>query len=388
MGMSFGRFARDLGVVCVTFLLFSPAALAGVPGGSTVNVNVQTETVNTTNVNTVVNDVILESLWNIIGNAERRNIWNRNKPPEFWEIELTVSDAEFSTALADVKSQLYDLTNVPGRRNTYTILQDEQIGEELQQVSQSFEEVITNETSETTESVNANGAQFGVDYIGDPSNYLTWIAIGDDDVNVDVNQVTTNTTFLDSITTTEYNHLAVWRVSTLRTISPLLLDMDGDGKIQASGGRWLPHRELDQSRMAFFDFHGDKFPVLMEWAGPQDGILVEPTQNGHIDGTNMFGTATGFKNGFEALRVKDENNDGKITGSELKSLSIWMDKNGDARPQAGEVKSVSEHGISRLNLKHKRYASSFVRDGKTERLFDWWPQTFELSRVRIIPKKR
>lgn len=376
-----------LGIAGLLLTLPSWAGVTG--GGSTVNVNVTTSTVEQTELNEVVNDVILESLWNIIGKAERRNVWKRakDKTPKFWEIEVTVSDAEFATALADIKTQLYDLTNVPGRRNNYTVLQDEQTGERLDLVSQSYEEVVTDQTSEFNETVDTNGAQFGVDYIGDPSNYLTWVAIGPNDVNVDVNQVTTNTTFLDGITNNNYNQVAIWQVSTLRTISPLLLDMDGDGAIQASGGEWLPHRELHKERMAFFDFHGDRFPVLMEWAGPQDGILCEPAADGSINGTNLFGTATGFRDGYQALRTKDADGNGKISGEELSSLSVWMDSNGDARPQDDEVQPLSAHGITELSLKHKDFVSSYVVKGETRRMFDWWPQTYDLQRLRVAPKK-
>lgn len=371
-------------------VLLTLPAWAGVTGaGSTVNINVTTSTVEQTEVNEVVNDVILESLWNIVGNAERRNVWKhaKDKTPKFWEIEVTVSDAEFATALADVKTQLYDLTNVPGRRNTYTILQDEQTGERLDLVSSTYEESVTGQTSESTETVDANGAQFGIDYIGDPGNYLTWVAIGPNDVNVDVNQVTTNTTFLDAVTTNSFNQVAVWQVSALRTISPLLLDMDGDGSIQASGGEWLPHTNLHKERMAFFDFHGDRFPVLMEWPGPQDGILCQPAADGSIDGTNLFGTSSGFRDGFQALRAKDADDNGKIEGAELDGLSIWLDKNSDARPQAGEVQPLNAHGITELSLKHKNFVASYVAKGETHRMFDWWPQTYELQRIRITPQK-
>ena len=103
--------------------------------------------------------------------------------------------------------------------------------------------------------------------------------------------------------------------------------------------------------MAFFDFHGDKFPVLMEWPGPQDGILCRPKKDGSIDGTRLFGTADGFENGYEALRTKDINNDGKISGAELGELAVWTDANSDARPQAGEVKSLSAEGVLSLGLK-------------------------------------
>lgn len=387
----FRRFRKRLFAVGLASILTALPAVAGVPGGSNVNVNVTAETVNLTEVNNIVNDVILENLYHIMGTVERRNVWKRAsakaKIPKFWEVEVIVSEADFAEALADVKTQLADLSYVPGRRNqTFSILQDEQTGQSLDQVSQTYSEEVTDQTSDFNQTVDSNGAQFGVDYIGDPANYQTWIAIGPNDVNVDVNQVTTNTTFIDATTTTEYNSVAVWTVSALRTISPLLLDMDSDGAIEASGGQWLPHTTLNKDRMAFFDFHGDRFPVLMEWPGPNDGMLCEPEADGSIDGTNLFGTATGFKNGYEALRTKDSDGNGKISGEELAGLAVWTDLNSDARPQKGEVKSLEEHNITELSVRHKQYVSSYVRDGKTERMFDWWPQTYELNRVRLMPK--
>lgn len=382
MGQQFRKKLYLLGFALVAAL----PAHAGVSGPSKVNINVNNSTVNQTQATQIANDVILESLWQILGKTELRNVWNPKVPPKFWELEVVVSDSEFATALATMKADLKALTNTAGRHNTYTILQDEQTGSYLDQVSQTYEEVQTGESESFSETVDAGGAQFGVDYIGDADNYLTWIAIGANDVNVNVDQVTTVTTFVDAITTTAYNQVAVWQVSTLRTISPLLLDLDGDGAIQASGGEWLPHQKTHKERLAFFDFHGDKFPVLMEWPGPQDGILCHPKADGSIDGTRLFGTATGFKDGYEALRVKDSNGDGKISGPELSGLAVWTDANSDARPQDGEVKSLADHRVTELSLKHKNYVASYQRDGKTHRMFDWWPQTFELNRVRVAPK--
>ncbi len=374
-------------LTALLFLLTTSPAFSGVPGQSTVNINIDSTTVDVNQVNEIINDVILQSLWEILGKTEERDVWGPNPaPPKFWELEITVSDAEFATALADMKSQLYELTNIPGRKNAYKVLQDEQTGERLDLVATDYEEVQTGQSTDFSETVDTGGAQFGVDYIGDPSNYFTWIAIGPNSVNVQVDQVTTTTTFLDAITTNSYDQIATWQISTLRTISPILLDMNGSGSIQASGGNWLPHRELHSERLAFFDFYGDKFPVLMEWPGPEDGILCRPNSDGSIDGTNLFGTATGHKDGFEALRVLDKNKDGRLTGSELDGLAIWMDKNSDARPQAGEVQSLQDLGITELSLSHKNYVGAFVRNGKSQLMFDWWPQIYELNRIRVIPK--
>jgi len=382
----FRGFRTKLVTLGIATVLTLPA-VAGVPGGNAnVNVNVTSETVNLTEVNEVMNDVILESLYEIVGKVERRNTWNGTS--KFWELEMTVSEPEFASALAEVKTELANISNVPGRKvNMYEILEDQATDNRLDLVSQSYEEVLTNQTTDFTETVDANGAVNGVNYIGDPNDYTTWIALGPNDVNVDVNQVTTNTDFVDAVTTSNYNDVTVWSVSALRTISPLLLDMDGDGAIEASGGEWLPHRTLHKERMAFFDFHGDKFPILMEWPGPNDGILCEPNADGSIDGTNLFGTATGFSNGYEALRVKDTNNDGKVNGEELAGLAVWTDLNSDARPQKGEVKGLEAHNITEISLRHKQFVSSFVRNGQSERMYDWWPQTFELNRVRLMPKK-
>lgn len=312
MAKSIQKFQKKLIQVGIAAAIFTSPAWAGVTGPGNVNINVNTSTVEKTQVNQVVNDVVLESLWKIVGQTQLLTPKGKEIPPKFWEIEMVVSDSEFATALADVKAQLELLNNVPKGRTTYTTVQDDQTGQVLDQVTQTYEEVATGQTAEFNENVSTGGAVYGSDYIGDPDNYLTWIAITSNDVNVEVNQVVTVTNFIDGITTTAYNQLAVWQVSTTRTITPLLLDLDGDGAIQASGGQWLPHNTLDQKRMAFFDFHGDKFPVLMEWPGPQDGILCRPKKDGSIDGTRLFGTADGFENGYEALRTKDTNNDGKI----------------------------------------------------------------------------
>ena len=386
MRKQFKKFKRKLTLLAIVGSL-SGSVLAGVPGGnSNVNVNINTDQINVVEVTEVTNDVILESLWKIVGEAWRENKKGKIPPPKHWNIELVVSDAEFAGALAQVKSELYDLAVIPGRRNSYSVVQDEQTSSELEQISQSYEEVMTGLETETSESVDTNGATLGVDYIGDPADYSTWIAIGPTDVNVDINQVTTTTEFIDAVTTTEWSQVAVWSVTGVQTVSPLLLDMDGDGQIQASGGEWMPHK-LNRERMAFFDFHGDKFPVLMEWPGPEDGILCEPQPNGHIDGTNMFGTSTGFANGFEALKTKDVDDDGKVRGEELKGLAVWTDLNSDARPQPHEVSSLQELGITELGVKHKDFVSHYVRGGESKRMFDWWPQTYELNRIKLVPKK-
>ena len=85
--------------------------------------------------------------------------------------------------------------------------------------------------------------------------------------------------------------------------------------------------------------------------------------------------------------MRDTDDNGKVQGEELSGLAVWTDSNSDARPQEGEVRSLRELGITELGLKHNQYVSHYVRDGNSQRMFDWWPQTYELNRVKLMPKK-
>ena len=163
--------------------------------------------------------------------------------------------------------------------------------------------------------------------------------------------------------------------------TPLVLDMDGDKKLQASGGQWLPHRFHPKAKTATFDINGDHFAEFMEWVGPNDGLLVR-YEKGEMSGLNLFGDAGGFKHGFEKLSVLDKNNDKAISGEELKGLSVWQDKNGNARVDKGEIKSVEDLKITSLSLKHRMFSSSFVQDGKTKSMWDWHPAIQVIKKIR------
>lgn len=181
-------------------------------------------------------------------------------------------------------------------------------------------------------------------------------------------------------------HNANWQVCGKKIISPLVIPMNGTNKIEASGGTWLPHgRQFYNKKKALFDFYGNGFPVAMEWVGPNDGLLCQPKANGSVDGTCLFGTATGYRHGFEQLSTRDKNRDLAVTGKELDGLCIWQDANGNARVDSGEVKSVQESGITSLSLRHVDFRSDCMMNGKKTALYDWWPTVLELKKVQ--PKK-
>lgn len=200
-------------------------------------------------------------------------------------------------------------------------------------------------------------------------------------VNYDLlGQTSTKNTVSTSVT---YNYNYFDEGCTAFCSSPLVLDMDGNSKLEASQGKWEPHPgHFDKKRVAPFDFFGNGFPVVMEWVGPNDGLLCVPKSDGSIDGTCLFGVAEGFPDGFSKLSLSDKNGDGKLTGDELSGLFVWQDLNQNAKPDAGEVKSASELGITQINTTSQKGIGVFVMNGKSRYVFDWWPTMADTKKVK------
>jgi len=163
--------------------------------------------------------------------------------------------------------------------------------------------------------------------------------------------------------------------------SPIVLDMDGDGRLEASNGKWLPHA-APEGIVAEFDMDGDSFVDVTEWVGPNDGILL--VYNGQdVDANSLFGDANGYFHGYEKLSLLDENNDQQISGNELKTLSVWQDKNGDAKVDKGEIASVESLGITSISLSHdSQLVSSFVQNGVSKKVWDWYPTMLKVQRKK------
>jgi len=175
---------------------------------------------------------------------------------------------------------------------------------------------------------------------------------------------------------------SAYAIDGYRTVSPIVLNLNGTGYLEASAGRWFPHpQQFFVDRRALFDFYGNGFPVAMEWVGPNDGLLCRPHPDGSVDGSCLFGTATGFKTGYEQLASLDENLDGYLTGKELAGLMVWQDKNGNARVDAGELRSVKECGITEIGIRNTNARGTFVMNGKKQVMFDWWPTVLSLRKV-------
>lgn len=167
-----------------------------------------------------------------------------------------------------------------------------------------------------------------------------------------------------------------------RKDSPLLLDLNGDGKAGVTG-KTGPHEGFDPSNPIKFDMFGNGTKQSVEWLKPGggDGLLaIDKNNNGVIDDrTELFGDTEGYQDGFQKLRTLDQNGDGKISGDELSSLKVWVDSNADGKTDPGELVGVQQLGISSVDAAPSidpetgALAAFFTQNGETKKLWDWVP---------------
>lgn len=172
-----------------------------------------------------------------------------------------------------------------------------------------------------------------------------------------------------------------WQVAGTTFVSPLVLDLKGKGVLEASNGEYRPHSLTSLKNCRLFDLYGDDFPVLVEWVGANDGLLCVPKADGAIDGTCLFGNNDGYADGYSKLAIYDTNKDRTISGDELTPLRVWVDADMNAEPSKGEISTMAELGITSISLNHKFFRSSFVKNGKTHVMWDWFPSVVEVEKI-------
>lgn len=375
---------RRLATMGVALFLATAAmpATAGVTGTESTgdaSVTTTTTTVQAPDVvtKTTVN-VIDRYLANIVGSGKVDYSWTGGTDFNFRR-ESLVSRSEYAAALATLKATLEnDVYSVGGRTYQYSV-SDAYTGSAQVLTSSETSRTLDRSTSETTSTQSTTKSADAI-IVGDSDALASaFVAQGTVSQNTDI--TVTNTNYMTETTTNHYDNVDYYQVNITRVISPIVLDLDGDGKIEASNGQWLPHPDkFHQQRLALFDFYGNGFPLMTEWVGPNDGLLCLPDQKGNVDGTRLFGTTTGYRDGYQALGALDANNDGRLNGAELQGLQVWQDRNGDARSEASELKSLEELGITSLNLNHRDFASSYVKNGRQMKMVDWWPNTVEVRK--------
>jgi len=143
-----------------------------------------------------------------------------------------------------------------------------------------------------------------------------------------------------------FGALGASNFANLTIADPIILDLGVPGIAFASG----------QDAVAF-DINGDGVSEHMAWTAGEDGILVlDIDGSGTIDnGTEIFSpdfAGGSFAGALAALATLDSNGDGLIDANDdaFASLQVWQDLDHDGVTDTGELASLTDHGISAINL--------------------------------------
>ena len=180
---------------------------------------------------------------------------------------------------------------------------------------------------------------------------------------------------------------------TFLNIDPVVLDLNGDGVKLTS---------YNNSQVSF-DVDNDGKLERTGWVTPQDGILVhDKNQDGKIN--NITETISEYYNpndgsikdadgkystdGLSALKKLDSNRDGKFNNQDAKwnSLRVWVDANGDAQTDTGELKTLTEAGVKEINLATITQANKERNEGNIIFSKTTYTTTEGQKETNILPK--
>jgi hypothetical protein len=128
------------------------------------------------------------------------------------------------------------------------------------------------------------------------------------------------------------------------------------------GGAELVDAHGKDRGVRFVDIDGDGSLDRIGWTqrGSDEAFLaLDRNGDGRItSGSELFGTATPLpggglcRNGFEALRELDDNEDGRIDAADAvwSSLLLWRDDDHDGRSASSEIMPVAGSPLAALDL--------------------------------------
>ncbi len=128
-------------------------------------------------------------------------------------------------------------------------------------------------------------------------------------------------------------------------IDPLVIDLEDNG---------IELIAIDESE-AYFDLNADGIREKVQWVSPNDGFLVlDKNSDGDINNIDeVFGNPNTI--GFDDLSQYDENNDGVIDENDTKfsQLRVWQDLNSNGVVDDGELTTLTERNIAKINLNYE-----------------------------------
>ncbi|MFB2804482.1 LamG-like jellyroll fold domain-containing protein [Microcystis sp. BLCC-F209] len=153
-----------------------------------------------------------------------------------------------------------------------------------------------------------------------------------------------------------------------KSLDPLIIDLNNDG---------LQLISLENSSTRF-DIDADGYAENTAWVSPQDGILtIDLNGDGIINNiTEIFSENYGngtAKSGIEALTTLDSTKNGIISAADdqFNQILVWQDLNQDGISQPNELKTLTQHGITSINL--NGLPTETIQDGniiRTRSLFN------------------
>jgi hypothetical protein len=135
----------------------------------------------------------------------------------------------------------------------------------------------------------------------------------------------------------------------LRPITPIAIPLVDEA---------IPRAFVDVDAQVRFDADGTGHRRRWTWITRDAGWLVYDAGKGApiTSALQWFGNVTFWlfwNNGYEALAALDDDDNGELTGLELRHLAIWRDEDGDAVAEDGEVRPLVDYGIRALSCRYR-----------------------------------
>ena len=133
---------------------------------------------------------------------------------------------------------------------------------------------------------------------------------------------------------------------TVGVVSPIILDLDGNGVQTVSAA----------DSKALYDLDGDGLADDTSWIGNTEGFLfLDRDNNGTVTNAGEFSfidDVPGATSDLAGLKAFDSNNDGKLSSADAKwaSFKVWRDSDGDGAVDTGEVLTMAQAGVASFNL--------------------------------------